>query len=611
MSSKDALDIDHSVLLSDATLSALQIDQQPFGPLEADSVLYLDETTSEQLADVKQALITGDDLLLILGASGAGKTVLLKQLGENSGLRIQCFAVKGSARFSTLNLFAGMLEAFKRPPPEKLKDILDELIPCLQTMVTRNTLSAIVLDDAHRVTETELTQLLSGMLYLNSQDETLLRVALAAPAEFEDHIPDLLPEGADLPYSSLTIDGMNPSRAADYLSYRLAQAEFVGEWPFSERDVENLVAQSGGLPGTLHAVTATSLNQRYGPADELLPDELITEKSGSLMDSRIGKLALGVLAAILIVGGLSMFIPERSGDNADRYSSEQATPQDVEESTQTLKLVEEAPVVEPKPFVVTQAQPPEELPTGEGSDPDGSADNTASTMPTLTEESPDASEALTDITAPAGSATSTVNNSPDAPVNEDANRQPPTDAIVNVAGEDLPESPESHTSDVGVSEPISPLPSPTDSETSVATDVAATQSAAAAADEPATEVEEDTVTDAVADAAADVDPDLVGVLESPTWILVQDQDLFTVQMSASRDRQSVENFLKRNASALPTPNSIYTFVRDGDTWFALLNGLYPSIDDARSAVEGMPSSALTNQPWIRSVGRVQDVLKAQ
>jgi len=36
------------------------------------------------------------------------------------------------------------------------------------------------------------------------------------------------------------------------------------------------------------------------------------------------------------------------------------------------------------------------------------------------------------------------------------------------------------------------------------------------------------------------------VLESPTWILVQDPKRFTVQMSASTDRASVESFLIRN-----------------------------------------------------------------
>jgi type II secretory pathway predicted ATPase ExeA len=181
MSLNEASNVDPSLLLSDATLAALNLPQQPFGPLEPNSTSFSDETTTEQIADVKQALITGDDLLLILGDAGAGKTVMLKQLGEHSGIRIQCFAVKGSERFSTMNLFAGLLDAFKHSPPEKLQDLLNDLIPYLQTMTARNTLSVIILDDAHKVKESELTQLLSAMLYINSHDETVMRIAMISP----------------------------------------------------------------------------------------------------------------------------------------------------------------------------------------------------------------------------------------------------------------------------------------------------------------------------------------------------------------------------------------------------------------------------------------------
>lgn len=606
MSSKDALDIDHSVQLSDATLSALQINQQPFAPLGPDSASFLDETTTEQLADVKQALITGDDLLLILGASGAGKTVLLKQLGENSGLRIQCFAVKGSPRFSTLNLFAGMLEAFKRPPPENLKDILDELIPCLQTMVSRNTLSAIVLDDAHRVTETELTQLLSGMLYLNSQDETLLRVALAAPAEFEDRIPDLLPEGADLPYSSLTIDGLNPARATDYLGYRLDSVGFSGEWPFSDRDIDNLVAQSGGLPGPLHAVTATSLNQRYGPVDHIMPDDLVSEKSESLMQSRVGKLALGVLATVLIVGGLSMFLPDKSDTGDARYSADSTASAGTTAEDNTLRLVETKPVTvsAANPDISTTHSTQEEQNTAAPSSATDSADastnasNLAAVSDAVSESSsPQATESPAE-------ANETDENSESANTVEAETTvtipDPEPTPVVIVAQTDTPsETPTVPDADATTS-------ADTASEPSAPTDTA---SAVAESDDSGTEPE--TGSALIDESVADVDPELVGVLESPTWILVQDASLFTVQMSASRDRESVENFLKRNTVALPAPNSIYTFERDGATWYALLNGLYPSINEARAAVESMPSSALTNQPWIRSVGRVQDALRNQ
>jgi len=321
MSPTETLDNDPTGLLSEASMSALQLHQQPFRAQPAKTgaspggtsppEFFSDNTTDEQLADIKQALITGDDLLLILGDKGAGKSTLLRQLGEQSGLRIQCFAVNGGERFSTLNLFAGMLEAFKRKPTDKLKDILDELIPCLQSMVARNILSVVILDDAHKVSHYELTQLLSAMLYINSQDETLMRVALAASIEFEDRIPDLLPEGADLPYSSLTIDGYTPQRAAAYLASRLQGAGFQDEFPFSERDMASLVDHSNGLPRQLNVLTADVLNEKHGRLTEVMPSELETTARSSFLQSRHGKLVLGAVATACILAGLFLFLPQQ------------------------------------------------------------------------------------------------------------------------------------------------------------------------------------------------------------------------------------------------------------------------------------------------------------
>ncbi|NND92007.1 MAG: AAA family ATPase [Granulosicoccus sp.] len=666
MSSQDASDTHNDSLLSAATLTALQLQQQPFGspsdtpPGEAsgvtapDAVTFSDETSAEQLADVKQALITGDDLLLILGEAGAGKSVLLNQLGSNSGLRIQCFAVKGSPRFSTLNLFAGMLEAFKRKPPEKLKEILDELIPCLQTMVARNTLSAIVLDDAHLVSEAELTQLLSGMLYVNSPDETLMRVALAAPPEFEDRIPELLPEGADLPYSSLTIDGMSPARAADYLGFRLHQAGYTGELPFSERDLSDLVDRSGGFPGELNAAAAELLNHYYGPIEDALPVELLNEKGESFVQTRSGKLGLGVLATILIVGGLIMFMPDVE-DNDQRYAVSDQTPETASAAeANKLRLVKKPTVVSlntentdaalsaPPAGSPTQSADNTSGPAGQATGPDdsdngstgspesASATNTTQDAPatvtasatenatgngtgssaetaTVTELAEAVNEATT--ASPGADAQTPAASNGDIPAQMAEVAAPAADSAANpatIAATDGPDGPENRGTAV--------LTDDLDADTRpLAANPAGRQGAETpemTAEVPATALP-GTDTPSATESLPDVDPQLADVLESPTWILVQDPALVTVQMSASRDRPSIESFLKRNRDYLQGPNSIYTFERDGDTWYALLHGLFPSFDEAKEAVERMPATAQTNQPWIRNVGRIQAVLKAQ
>ncbi|MGQ7846788.1 AAA family ATPase [Granulosicoccus sp. 3-233] len=636
MPSQDASDIQQPALLSDVTLSALQLIQQPFGPAAPDSETFIDDTSLEQLGDVKQALVSGDDLLLILGETGSGKSVLLHQLGINSGQNIQCFAVKGSPRFSTLNLFAGMLEAFKRKPPESLKDILDELLPCLQTMVARNTLSAIVLDDADQISETELTQLLSSMLYVNSQDETLMRVALAAPPEFEDRIPDLLPEGADLPYSSLTIEGMNSERAVEYLSFRLQQAGYTEELPFSDQDLDDIIAQSGGLPGGIHPAAADVLNQLYDPTMQPPLEELHSVSKPPLLQSRNAKFGLGALAIALILGGLLMFTPD-AADDEERYADNAGTTtplptsslgsgadnnepdsstddviepaaepaDDIDEDAPGLRIVEERQVV---PFTseAIESLVPEIPSPSRSSTAASSADDAANTANEAVDSDPLDSAAETvatnepagndlndPATDPAASVTPAGNDS-DPAAGNDLSADGPADTLSDA--DLLPDTPADtldELPDTAIAEPVQPV-----AEVNVNSNPG--NDAVGAATQPASN-----------DETPEVDPELVDILESPTWILVQDSSKITVQMSASRDRPSIESFLKRNRDVLPAPNSIYTFQRRGETWYALLHGLYSTFEEAQSAVEQMPDSAVTDQPWIRNVGRVQDVLKAQ
>ena len=656
MSAHDALDHDQSGLLSDATLAALQLRYQPFASDPNDAVLsdpveddganppFSDAITEEQLADIKQAVITGDDLLLILGEKGAGKTTLLKQLNANSGLRIQCFAVSGSERFSTVNLFSGILEAFQVKPPEKLKDILDELIPCLQTMVARNTLSAIVLDDADKVSTTELTQLLSGMLYMNSQDETLTRVALAAPADFEDLIPDLLPEGADLPYSSLTIEGFSPGRAAAYLDHRLTLAGFDQEFPFTDRDMASLVDHSGGRPAELHALTADVLNEKYGKLEASMPRELMSEQGPGFLQSRMGKLALGALATLFIIGGLLMFMPaSEAPDPAPQperpdvaESAEPSSPQ-IPQSTMNDSNPSQAPAESESPIATGQTT---NSPLITPDNTDATSTSAASSGTSETSSSGQGTATDTELTAADPATAIDPDSQPvdEAPVSDTSNSEAvDTASTGNVAGSnDTAASAETDGQTTASSE-SDPTSSPAASSTATASTNEPTEVEAAAAaplqqaelpDQPSTETTETTESTESASTAsvaestepasvaestepasvvASVDAELETLLESPSWILVQDESLFTIQMSASRDLASVENFLRRNP--LSSPNSIFSFEREGDVWYALVHGIFPTISEAQRFVEQMPADAQRDQPWIRSIARLKQILR--
>ena len=576
MSSIDNQDSDRAALLTDFALDELQLRDQPFTTAPREGESFLDSIAEAQLDDIKQALISGDDLLLILGPEGSGKSTLLAQLGTNSGQRIQCFSVRGSDRFSTSNLFSGMLEAFKKEPPNDLKLMLDDLIPCLQGMADQNTLGAVVLDDADLIPESELTKLLSGMLYINSSDETLLRVTLAAPTEFEERIPELLPEGADLPYSSLAIDAFDKDRSAAYLHYRLQQAGAGDAFPFSEEEITAINAEAGGRPGHLHTVAAQQLNSRDANYVPELPPELIGGKKaagGGFLNKFGGaKLIAGALALLMIFAGLFLLKPSTNNVPDDRYKVVENKKIEASNNEKEIRLLNEQKLAEQKLAAETAAV---------------AAANEAA-------ESTNSTQATT----PGN--TTTANNSV-------ADAGQAAKAAADKAAADAAAKAQAAKAEAQKQAKLEREAAEKAQQEKLAQEKAAKEKAAK--EEAAKVAEAKAAADEAAKAKSSAALENLNNLESANWILVQKPTLFTVQMMADTNRTSVENFL--STAKLDAPNSIFSFNRDGVTWYALVHGLYNSIEEARLDIEKMPAKARNNQPWIRAVGRIQNALKEQ
>jgi len=580
MSSIDKQETDKAAELTDYALDELQLRQQPFTTEPVGGEMFMDDIAEAQLDDIKQALISGDDLLLILGPEGSGKSALLNQLGSKSGPRIQCFSVRGSERFSTANLFAGMIEAFKKQPPSDLKLMLDELIPALQGMTDHNTLGAVVLDDADLIPEAELTKLLSGMLYLNSSDETLLRVTLAAPTEFEERIPELLPEGADLPYSTLAIEAFDKDRSAEYLDYRLQQAGLAGDFPFSESEIADINDEAGGRPGLLHEVAAQHLNQQDEEFVTELPPELKERNkkaAGNGFFKKIGgtKLLVGAVALAMIFAGLFWLKPNTNNVPDERYTVVENKKLETDKLAESGQLASEQTSEQTSEQAIADdsAANPQTEQTINISDTDSANSNT---------QSASTDDAAASIAADAAAAKT------EAQRQAKLEREAADKAAADKAAADKLAAEKAAQAELAKKQ--------AEQEQAAAAKAAADQAAADQAQSNA-------------NAVAETGQASLRNLESPNWILVQNPALFTVQMSASKDRQSVEKFLARND--MDPPNSIFSFERSGATWYALVHGLYDNIEQARQDIEKMPAAARSNQPWIRAVGRIQKAMKEQ
>jgi len=105
-------------LLTDFAMQQLQLRSQPFIGASADGELFADELTYSHINEIRQTIINGDQLIMLLGELGAGKSTLLKQLTKTSGQRLQFFSVKGGEKYTTHNLFNGILNAWQLDTPQ-------------------------------------------------------------------------------------------------------------------------------------------------------------------------------------------------------------------------------------------------------------------------------------------------------------------------------------------------------------------------------------------------------------------------------------------------------------------------------------------------------------
>ena len=61
-------------------------------------------------------------------------------------------------------------------------------------------------------------------------------------------------------------------------------------------------------------------------------------------------------------------------------------------------------------------------------------------------------------------------------------------------------------------------------------------------------------------------------------------------------------------SPAPSPSAVYRFERDGEQWFALIQGVYPSRRAAERAINALPEVHRRGPPWVRSFSEVQSLL---
>jgi len=94
--------------------------------------------------------------------------------------------------------------------------------------------------------------------------------------------------------------------------------------------------------------------------------------------------------------------------------------------------------------------------------------------------------------------------------------------------------------------------------------------------------------------------------EPGAWLAAQNPAYYTLQLASSTRKSQIQKYYEENQ--LAGKGDYYVSRRSGEDWFSLVYGVYPTVGDAKAAIEELPSALNKWSPWVRSIKSVQRIM---
>ncbi len=264
-------------------LSRFQLRAPPFAPHSGPGFFYADPGREQFLNMLLHLTQYSEELLLVTGPAGAGKTALLKKYLSRADEHWQICRVEGENATEPDRLFLRIAECFQfeagKLPADRLLGALSSHLAQLHQQMT----PVLVIDDAHRLSDDAL-EIALRLATLQGEHGRLIRVTLFAEASLLDRLADPRFESIPDPHR-LDLRAFDEEHTGAYLNHRLRAAGYNGTTPFTTRYVKRIFKVSQGLPARINREAHQVLSE-------------LAREGGFRFERRHIKVALGAIGLL-------------------------------------------------------------------------------------------------------------------------------------------------------------------------------------------------------------------------------------------------------------------------------------------------------------------------
>ena len=90
------------------------------------------------------------------------------------------------------------------------------------------------------------------------------------------------------------------------------------------------------------------------------------------------------------------------------------------------------------------------------------------------------------------------------------------------------------------------------------------------------------------------------------WVSSQNPKYYTLQLASSTNEKLISKYYNENS--LEGKAGYYKSRREGEEWYALVYGAYPSVSDAKAAIDKLPADLKKWSPWVRNIKSIHKIM---